>query len=259
MWGASHEILRPKSHSLFQVVPPCGGHPFAIFYLPPCTKVSSRAPVWGASPRSEPTRIVVSFKSCPRVGGIWVSLRPGLLPAGTFQVVPPCGGHLICFSCHICASLFQVVPPCGGHPEKLAAVCSQLLVSSRAPVWGASQERRRQLWRIWVSSRAPVWGASVTVNKKIVVVVVSSRAPVWGASVWYKRLRNKPVVSSRAPVWGASASCSGYLRFEVGFKSCPRVGGILAIMVEKKYYKKFQVVPPCGGHPNYSPTSTSTN
>ena len=76
--------------------------------------VSSRAPVWGAS--VFPVAVTAS---------------------GEFQVVPPCGGHLVEEACgpliqevssrapvwgasRIPASLkavqtFQVVPPCGGH------------------------------------------------------------------------------------------------------------------------------------------------
>ena len=56
---------------LFQVVPPCGGHPAWI------------------ETETDPSD---SFKSCPRVGGIVISH----MMADTtymFQVVPPCGGH----------------------------------------------------------------------------------------------------------------------------------------------------------------------
>ena len=78
-------------------------------------KVSSRAPVWGASRpgsiwQSWATFQVVppcgghheaalaqvladGFKSCPRVGGIHDLLRLSFADCG-FQVVPPCGGHL---------------------------------------------------------------------------------------------------------------------------------------------------------------------
>ena len=55
---------------MFQVVPPCGGHPASTM----CAE------------------LLGSFKSCPRVGGIinhaWICLQ------AKFQVVPPCGGHL---------------------------------------------------------------------------------------------------------------------------------------------------------------------
>ena len=78
---------------MFQVVPPCGGHPG---YFPLCIaahEVSSRAPVWGASKKEGEQRMLElvssrapvwgasqnkpffffadgGFKSCPRVGGI---------------------------------------------------------------------------------------------------------------------------------------------------------------------------------------------
>ena len=72
VWGASCWTHRHRrSPRLFQVVPPCGGHPVV----------------------TRPLRGVhLCFKSCPRVGGI--SLRYPQLPLRLwFQVVPPCGGH----------------------------------------------------------------------------------------------------------------------------------------------------------------------
>ena len=56
--------------SVFQVVPPCGGH--QVFHL---VLLSAK-----------------SFKSCPRVGGIQQTGVPSSSDH-TFQVVPPCGGH----------------------------------------------------------------------------------------------------------------------------------------------------------------------
>ena len=55
---------------LFQVVPPCGGHPLRYSPQPFRILVSSRAPVWGAS------LIIGIQQNIPK-----------------FQVVPPCGGH----------------------------------------------------------------------------------------------------------------------------------------------------------------------
>ena len=93
VWGASVDVsIGHVNKAMFQVVPPCGGH----LKHPDrrnLGKVSSRAPVWGASqdfPHSFSDRIVssrapvwgasgalpfqdienMSFKSCPRVGGI---------------------------------------------------------------------------------------------------------------------------------------------------------------------------------------------
>ena len=118
VWGASFSVPCSGACWEFQVVPPCGGHLQieAIRY----------------------TRIR-SFKSCPRVGGIFL----------TRKYVNP-------------YKLFQVVPPCGGHPAVLSGFfVLWILVSSRAPVWGASF-----LLCFFgfipfsVSSRAPVWGAS---------------------------------------------------------------------------------------------------
>ena len=99
-----------------------------------------------------------------------------------------------------------------------------------------------------VSSRAPVWGASFICLPRTVIRAVSSRAPVWGASEFLEgttaagkfqvvppcggHLEMAPnvivrhLVSSRAPVWGASKN-NGIPSRRCGFKSCPRVGGIL--------------------------------
>ena len=63
-------------------------------------------------------------------------------------------------------------------------------------------------------------------GKLLADLPVSSRAPVWGASLNLEFFCQPLKVSSRAPVWGASLE-KRYM-----------VGGI-----------KFQVVPPCGGHP----------
>ena len=103
--------------SEFQVVPPCGGHPFlwsrSLVRLP----VSSRAPVWGASPPRS-----------TRTADRW-----------RFQVVPPCGGHPKEMDIDTAKLKFQVVPPCGGHRAgHRRGGGNDGTVSSRAPVWGAS-------------------------------------------------------------------------------------------------------------------------
>ena len=189
-----------------------------------------------------------------------------------FQVVPPCGGHLRAASPGLCTHPeFQVVPPCGGHHAQHVGVWEVLQVSSRAPVWGASvchsgANAARSEFQVvppcgghrgsagvttingLVSSRAPVWGASLQATAIAVIppfqVVppcgghqrepggvgahdfVSSRAPVWGASMVGRHGHRNRRVSSRAPVWGASCCCCKDFRAA-----------------------RFQVVPPCGGHP----------
>ena len=88
--GMSQELGRAEK---FQVVPPCGGHLVSVFAglhakcFKSCPRVggifklplkrhgggqvSSRAPVWGASPGVRQIRTGGRcFKSCPRVGGI---------------------------------------------------------------------------------------------------------------------------------------------------------------------------------------------
>ncbi len=56
-------------------------------------------------------------------------------------------------------------------------------------------------------------------------------------------------VSSRAPVWGHPVD-DAITEIADGFKSCPRVGGIIALpYAVSRDAKSFQVVPPVWGHP----------
>ena len=54
----------------FQVVPPCGGHQAMAGMLPPDDLFQVVPPCGGHHMRSSATATLVSFKSCPRVGGI---------------------------------------------------------------------------------------------------------------------------------------------------------------------------------------------
>ena len=145
--------------------------------------VSSRAPVWGASPRLNQMRFPTHrFKSCPRVGGIIVSRFLHNKNKRVSSRAPVWG-----------ASVEQVFSGLG------------ILVSSRAPVWGASYQRQRSRESDSVSSRAPVWGASAagtfTAPKYNVFQVVP---PCGGHQAVPLCLARDRGVSSRAPVWGAS-------------------------------------------------------
>ena len=210
----------------FQVVPPCGGHPIRITMLinstafqvvPPCGGHHLRnrklilvkrfqvvPPCGGHLVDGTPANgCIKSFKSCPRVGGIFLNVAFCFLdwsvssrapvwgasvsgipqPKGTtsFQVVPPCGGHLAAGRSACRRTRFQVVPPCGGHPNE--AIMLRL-------------------------------------NTEFQVV-----PPCGGHPAVHVHLAGHLRVSSRAPVWGAS--CAGAsLRPCCCFKSCPRVGGI---------------------------------
>ena len=99
--------------------------------------VSSRAPVWGASPFG-------------RFAGINF----------VFQVVPPCGGHQGHKEASERAAAFQVVPPCGGHLELLPVYPLQGGCFKSCPRVGGIRRNAVQLSQSVVSSRAPVWGAS---------------------------------------------------------------------------------------------------
>ena len=154
---------RTDIKKLFQVVPPCGGHPISELKPDEEPEVSSRAPVWGASPpycsggttarvssrapvwgASGPSSawpgIRICFKSCPRVGGIFALRCPGWRFV-RFKSCPRVGG----------------IEPGGVFGRRYS-------VSSRAPVWGASFPLILSRVVLSVSSRAPVWGASEDEN-----------------------------------------------------------------------------------------------
>ena len=160
VWGASRgrRLQRARSHS-FKSCPRVGGicaqHPASLGPVGfkscprvggiiascarhrPCSQVSSRAPVWGASRLFLQGYEAMIVSSRAPVWGASEAVKTDLV-AAQFQVVPPCGGHL----------KFTVLSSCVG------------LVSSRAPVWGASAYNCQFFSHLNVSSRAPVWGAS---------------------------------------------------------------------------------------------------
>ena len=104
----------------------------------------------------------------------------------------------------------------------------QSQVSSRAPVWGASARAFGDMFAAMGFQVVPPCGGHPQNGlDKNGDLLVSSRAPVWGASNDLRDIGNNGVVSSRAPVWGAS----------------------LYIELKRQKGSKFQVVPPCGGHP----------
>ena len=188
---------------MFQVVPPCGGHPTLRIRPQQRTAVSSRAPVWGASLNSaSPSMPIFGFKSCPRVGGIG-GICPASVARGRFKSCPRVGGIATAVSVGLIRKAFQVVPPCGGHPFRVLFSSFTSLVSSRAPVWGASQSDCG-------NGRLPD---------------VSSRAPVWGAS------RVIPTISPPG-MFQVVPPCGGHPQFSSTVSSP----------------SSFQVVPPCGGH-----------
>ena len=76
----------------FQVVPPCGGHLFKLVFKAVNVRVSSRAPVWGASIFQSGTGNAALVSSRAPVWGASVA-RGGTGKGSWFQVVPPCGGH----------------------------------------------------------------------------------------------------------------------------------------------------------------------
>ena len=216
------------SSSSFQVVPPCGGHPTPWRRSSPTTsgfkscprvggiqnvrslrrrwRVSSRAPVWGASLRRYWSTVSekMVFQVVPPCGGHLASYVLAFRDQ-QFQVVPPCGGH----PCPACGCLipeeFQVVPPCGGHPQGQQEGHRPLQGFKSCPrVGGISCDSAEICNQSSFKSCPRVGGIRATLIA-ILVLSVSSRAPVWGASQPDRSdFAKAVVVSSRAPVWGAS-------------------------------------------------------
>ena len=208
----------------FQVVPPCGGHPRRKVAPFVDGKVSSRAPVWGAS-------FPCNFKEF----------------IYEFQVVPPCGGHLLIIRFPIHAIRVSSRAPVWGASHKCRGRNEEERVSSRAPVWGASEGCEYvKAGRCFKS--CPRVGGILSPRIFQHFADVSSRAPVWGASGNVQAQGGRINVSSRAPVWGASTPSGRICAKASSFKSCPRVGGIHVKPSEGSNAGLFQVVPPCGGH-----------
>ena len=158
VWGASHPQATAGIRPRFQVVPPCGGHPWLWMMV----------------------ELSICFKSCPRVGGI-LSLSLMFCFFAMFQVVPPCGGHPMASLSWPRMPMFQVVPPCGGHPLLLSSSivakgfksCPRVGGIRPAPPLPGGLGGFKSCPRVGgilrrlpgsracpVSSRAPVWGAS---------------------------------------------------------------------------------------------------
>ena len=217
--------LVAENGMVFQVVPPCGGHLSLGRCSPRSRSVSSRAPVWGASlPQAGWNWRHLRFKSCPRVGGI------------------PGGFRILRLDIQ-----FQVVPPCGGHQRWELYRKAAAEVSSRAPVWGASSWARRQ--RIVDSFQVvpPCGGHREKFQSSLFAQFVSSRAPVWGAS--------KIMAAALAPCqFQVVPPCGGHLLLHRLVDCChkfqvvPPCGGHLQSIWVSRGADLFQVVPPCGGH-----------
>ena len=189
------------------------------------SRVSSRAPVWGASVSGIPQpKGTTSFQVVPPCGGHLAAGRSACRRT-RFQVVPPCGGHPNEAIMLRLNTEFQVVPPCGGHPAVHVHLAGHLRVSSRAPVWGASCAGA-SLRPCCCFKSCPRVGGIVRSVVLSPLQQVSSRAPVWGAS------SIAMVCSNSTDVFQVVPPCGGHLHPQRGhglparFKSCPRVGGI---------------------------------
>ena len=212
------------------------------------SRVSSRAPVWGASPIGQSVRgMQAGFKSCPRVGGILLSLlrfpkwlsfkscprvggissiQKSLQLPQSFKSCPRVGGIANFWRFLWFTFSFQVVPPCGGHHLQYRLKTPTLQFQVVPPCGGHRSRVFADEGKSRVSSRAPVWGASSNGVETMVEATGFKSCPRVGGIIQLLEPEILPKhVSSRAPVWGAS----NFWRF-------------------LWFTFSFQVVPPCGGH-----------
>ena len=187
--------------------------------------------------------------------------------------MPPCGGHRGSIDSANAKAEFQVVPPCGGHRSRSCCRCCRPCCFKSCPRVGGIGFGQAVLAGGFVSSRAPVWGASSQYGCILLKQKVSSRAPVWGASCLPAGWESLLVFQVVPPCGGHQGDrrmrklkcefqvvppCGGHrqgwpgIPAVHGFKSCPRVGGIVEFLEGTTAAGKFQVVPPCGGHPDQS-------
>ncbi len=179
------------------------GHRLQVPALVRAPAVSSRAPVWGASPGSHPIAgCRIGFKSCPRVGHQYIAIEGQT--ARSFKSCPRVG-HLGVYSSDFC---------CVG-------------VSSRASVWGASPFAPK-LKLVLLFQVVPPCGGIIVLPLRFGHSLRFKSCPRVGASICRAGCRKWHGVSSRAPVWGHLQKPSIHV-FCGRFKSCPRVGGHLPI------------------------------
>ena len=210
----------------FQVVPPCGGHHAVFDYHSRRHSGFKSCPrVGGILRLLRPAGRVCGFKSCPRVGGI----AGGCYLGGyieCFKSCPRVGGILVGRSRRGAVYVSSRAPVWGASIKIGSPTGNKRKVSSRAPVWGASSSGNGQLLRIYMFQVVPPCGGHPTlVIGKFQSSAVSSRAPVWGASTI-----NNQIIAARKfqvvpPCGGHPLRKKIYLH-AIGFKSCPRVGGI---------------------------------
>ena len=290
VWGASKGTGWRRFSLLFQVVPPCGGHLLraTVFLAMICFKscphvggighrrschaearVSSRAPVWGASRLINRSRRGRRFQVVPPCGG-HPSAPRAAGTTRTFQVVPPCGGHRSSLCWRAAQSPFQVVPPCGGHRKRngikklvwsfqVVPPCGGHLrrplpsgtprqFQVVPPCGGHRGLRGARRFPLQFQVVPPCGGHPDVVERVVEGYKVSSRAPVWGASGVMTGSRLEMMLFQVVPPCGGHHAGKGAgSRQRQGFKSCPRVGGIGCVRDPVGVEAGFKSCPRVGG------------
>ena len=127
--------------SQFQVVPPCGGHLYADGTCEPIEAVSSRAPVWGASPAVHAVGGLNPVSSRAPVWGASTTRGAAIRAQQVSSRAPVWGASSAYTPAQRHQSGFKSCPRVGGISKDAHSSTNQKEVSSRAPVWGASSSR----------------------------------------------------------------------------------------------------------------------
>ena len=164
---------------LFQSAPPRGGRPLALICAG-TTKVSIRAPAWGATLGSTSSHTQLWFQSAPPRGGRQelqiaacfskVSIRaPAWGATGQFFISarirsfnprPRVGGDGEGRNFRHDRGWFQSAPPRGGRPSFIVPSIYYLLFQSAPPRGGRQFQYLPYQDNRFVSIRAPAWGAT---------------------------------------------------------------------------------------------------
>ena len=152
---------------------------------------------------------------------------------------------------------FQVVPPCGGHRRVVNEAVALPSFKSCPRVGGISLPSLARILNSLFQVVPPCGGHLIPRSSKGWSFGFQVVPPCGGHPAGAGHRAGRRAVSSRAPVWGASGSRSNAFCHSPSFKSCPRVGGIRSTWTRTPTHSRFQVVPPCGGHPYPAITGTA--
>ena len=208
VWGASPISFPGWLILLFQVVPPCGGHPGRVSLWNDIVKVSSRAPVWGASQRHSKFALSSRVSSRAPVWGASRNHTKHFLHQKVSSRAPVWGasGKSACFGRTCCS--FKSCPrvgPCGGHLLRLSKDRKAKSFKSCPRVGGICLAFANSASRFWFQVVPPCGGHPRRIRSDTALGCFKSCPRVGGIGDFTGSAQDA-AVSSRAPVWGASST-----------------------------------------------------